>query len=52
MDITTLLLFSMTASMFAATFHALRLVNARRVVALLGAVNGMCGVGTVAAAIL
>ncbi len=52
MDIITLLTVSMTATMCAATFHAWRLGNARRGMSLLGAVSGMCGVGTVVAAIL
>jgi hypothetical protein len=52
MDTTVLILATMTATMFAVTFHAWRLGNERRDVALLGTVGGLCGVGTTVAAIL
>ncbi len=52
MDTTTLILAIMTATLFGVTFNAWRLGNEKRDVALLGAVGGLCGVGTVAAAIL
>ncbi|MBC7732253.1 MAG: hypothetical protein H7306_10175 [Bacteriovorax sp.] len=52
MDTTVLLLGFMTVAMFGVTAHAWRLCNERRDVALLGAVGGLCGLGTVAAAIL
>lgn len=52
MDTTTLLLGIMTAAMFAVTIHAWRLGNEKRDVALLGAVGGLCGVGTAVAAIV
>ena len=42
----------MTATLFAVTFHAWRLGNDKRDVALLGAIGGLCGVGTAVAAIL
>ncbi len=41
----------MTTTMFAVTFHAWRLGNDKRDVALLGAIGGLCGVGTAVAAI-
>ena len=49
MDTAALLLAIMTATMFAVTFHAWRLDNEKRDVALLGAIAGLCGVGTAAA---
>ena len=49
MDTAALLLAIMTATMFAVTFHAWRLGNEKRDVALLGAIAGLCGVGTAAA---
>jgi hypothetical protein len=52
MDSAVLILASMTATMFAVTFHAWRLGNEKRDVALLGAVGGLCGVGTVVTAFL
>jgi hypothetical protein len=52
MDTAVLLLAILTAPMFAVTFHARRLGNEKRDVALLSAVGGMCGVGTAVAAIL
>ena len=52
MDTVFLLLAIMTATMFAVAFQAWRLGNEMRDVALLGAVGGLCGVGTVVAAIL
>ena len=50
MDTIVLLLGIMTASMLGVTADAWHLGNERRDVALLGAVGGLCGVGTVAAA--
>ncbi len=48
---TAVLLFAiMTATMFAVTVHAWRLGNEPRDLALLGAVGGLCGVGTALAA--
>lgn len=52
MDTAVLILAIMTATMFAVTFHAWRLGNEKRDVALLGAVGGVCGVGTAVVAIL
>jgi uncharacterized membrane protein YadS len=52
MDTAVLTLAIMTATMFAVTFHAWRLGNEKRDVVLLGAVGGLCGVGTAVAAIL
>jgi uncharacterized membrane protein YadS len=52
MDTAVLLLAVMTATMVVVTFHAWRLGNEKRDVALLGAVGGLCGVGTAVAAIL
>ena len=52
MDTSVLLLGIMTAAMFGVTVHAWHLGNERRDVALLGVVGGLCGVGTVAAAVL
>ena len=52
MDTAVLILAIMTATMFAVTFHAWRLGNDKRDVALLGAVGGLCGVGTVVTAFL
>ena len=52
MDTVVLLLAIMTATMFAVTFHAWRLGNEKRDVALLGAIGGLCGVGTAVAAII
>lgn len=52
MDAIVLLLAIMTATMFAVTFHALRLGNEKRDVVLLGLIGGLCGVGTASAAIL
>ena len=52
MDTAVLLLAIMTATMFAVTFSAGRLGNEKRDVALLGAVGGLCGVGTAVAAII
>lgn len=50
---TVLLLFAIaTVTMAVVTWHAWRLGNERRDVALLGAVGGLCGVGTAATAIL
>ena len=49
MDTIVLLLAIMTATMFAVTIHAWRLGNEKRDVVLLGAVGGLCGVGTAAA---
>lgn len=42
----------MTATLFAVTFNAWRLGNEKRDVALLGVIGGLCGVGTVVAAVL
>jgi uncharacterized membrane protein YadS len=52
MDTAVLILAIMTATLFAVTFHAWRLGNEKRDVALLGTVGGLCGVGTVVAAFL
>ena len=52
MDTVVLVLAVMTATMFAVTFHTWRLGNEKRDVALLGAVGGLCGVGTAVAAII
>ena len=52
MDTAVLILAIMTATMFAVTIHGWRLGNEKRDVALLGAVGGVCGVGTAVAAIL
>ena len=52
MDTAVFLLAILTATMFAVTFHAWHLGNEKRDVALLGAVGGLCGVGTVVAVIL
>ena len=52
MDTIVLLLAIMTATMFAVTFQAWRLGNEKRDMALLGAVGGLCGVGTAVAAII
>lgn len=52
MDTAVILLAIITATMFAVTFHAWRLGNEKRDVALLGAVGGLFGVGTAVAAIL
>ena len=52
MDTGALPLAILTATMFAVTFHAWRLGNEKRDVALLGAVGGMFGVGTTVVAIL
>ncbi len=52
MDPIVILLGIMTAMMFAVTFHARRLGNEKRDVILLGAVGGLCGVGTAVAAII
>ena len=52
MDTGALPLAILTATMFAVTFHAWRLGNEKRDVALLGAFGGLCGVGTIAAAVL
>ena len=52
MDTAVLLLAVVTATMFAVTFQAWRLGNEKRDVALLGAVGGLCSVGTAVAAII
>jgi uncharacterized membrane protein YadS len=52
MDTVVLVLAVMTATLFAVTFHAWRLGNEKRDVALLGTVGGLCGVGTVVTAFL
>jgi uncharacterized membrane protein YadS len=52
MDTAVFILAIMTATLFAVTFHAWRLGNEKRDVALLGVVAGLCGVGTAVAAIL
>ena len=52
MDTAVLILAIMTTTLFAVTFHAWRLGNDKRDVALLGAVGGLCGVGTVVTAFL
>jgi len=52
MDTTVLLHGVMTATMLGVAAHARRLGNEKRDVALLGAVGGLCGVGSAAAAIL
>ena len=52
MDTVVLLFAIMTVTLLGVTAHAWRLGNEKRDVALLGAVGGLCGVGTVVAAIL
>lgn len=52
MDTTVLLLAVMTATLFTVTFQAWRLGNEKRDVVLLGAVGGLCSVGTAVAAII
>jgi len=52
MDTAVLLLAIMTATMVVVTFNAWRLGNEKRDMALLGAVGGLCGVGTAVAAII
>ena len=52
MDTTTLVFAILTATLAAVTFHAWRLGNEKRDVALLGVFGGLCGVGTVVTAIL
>lgn len=52
MDTSTLLLALLTATLACVTFHAWRLGNEKRDVALLGVFSGLCGVGTAATAIL
>ena len=51
MDTIVLLLAIMTVTLLGVTVHAWRLGNEKRDVALLGAVGGLCGVGTAFAAI-
>jgi len=48
MDTTTLFLAILTSALAGAAFHAWRLGNEKRDVALLSAVSGMLGVGTLA----
>jgi hypothetical protein len=52
MDTSTLLLALLTATLAGVTFHAWRLGNEKRDVALLGVFSGLCGVGTTVTAIL
>ena len=52
MDTTTLVFAILTATLAAVTFHAWRLGNEKRDVALLGVFGGLCGVGAVVTAIL
>ena len=52
MDTTVLLLAIFTFTLFAVAFQDWRLGNEKRDVALLGAIGGLCGVGTIAAAVL
>lgn len=52
MDTSTLLFAILTATLAGVTFHAWRLGNEKRDVALLGVFSGLCGVGTAVAAIL
>lgn len=52
METDTLLTALMTATLAAVTFHAWRLGNEKRDVALLGACSGLCGVGTLVTLIL
>ena len=47
MDTTTLLLAILTATLAGVSFHAWRLGNEKRDVALLGAISGLLGIGTV-----
>lgn len=51
MDTTTLFLAILTAALAGSAFHAWRLGNERRDVALLGAFSGLLGVGTVVTAV-
>jgi uncharacterized membrane protein YoaT (DUF817 family) len=52
MDTTFWVLLSLAVTMFGVTWHAHRLGNERRDVALLGAIAGLLGAGSVAAAAL
>lgn len=52
MDTSTLLFAAMTLCLVGVTFHAWRLGNERRDVALLGVFSGLLGVGTAVSAIL
>ena len=47
MDSTTLILAILTATLAGVSFHAWRLGNEKRDVALLGAISGLLGIGTV-----
>ena len=52
MDTSTLLFAILTTTLVGVTFHAWRLGNEKRDVALLGVFSGLCGVGTAVAAML
>jgi uncharacterized membrane protein YadS len=52
MDTSTIVLAILTATLAAVTFHAWRIGNEKRDVALLGVFSGLCGVGTAVAAVL
>lgn len=52
MDTTTVLLAILTATLAGVTFHAWRLGNGLRDVALLGVFSGLLGVGTVVTAVV
>ena len=52
MDTSTLLFAIITATLVGVTFHAWRLGNEKRDVALLGVFSGLLGVGTAVTAIL
>lgn len=52
MDTSTLLLALLTATLAGVTFHAWRLGNEKRDVALLGVFSGLCGVGSAGIATL
>jgi hypothetical protein len=52
METTTLILATLTATLIGVTFHAWRLGNERRDVALLGVFSGLLGCGTVVTAVV
>ncbi len=52
MDNSTFLLGLLTATLIGVTFHAWRLGNEKRDVALLGVVGALCGLGTAATIVL
>ena len=52
MDTSTLLFTILPTTLVGVTFHAWRMGNEQRDVALLGVFSGLCGVGTAVAALL